>query len=781
MHAGRAGGPVFAVAMLGLVTSSCSAQARPHGQQGDTVRTVYPSVDPGATNGVDYERGVVGLALSLEGIGACVRRQRAGHLDPEIGTLEIWLSPKQPVKQMPDFTPIFTAVAEPFLQNLQKSMLLFVANSGTDSHGQLVFAINPTASAAKSLVATSPLDWEVGSWHAIGATWGPRGMAIYVDGRQGMANQSPAGPQSPAEMLGIGGYAYGGAWSQPCEFLIDELRVSSTQRSGQEIAAAVDRVGKGQPLEEDDVTLLLEHFDGSPAPPLGLLSAYPCNVFPAGAKPLVNVRGAMVTARDVPLSWELSDLEGAAVTAGETTAKTEPGGGPMVTATADLALDGLAPGAFNLRVSTSEADESAASGAATVWIGAAPVEPLMDENSAFGQSGCFARDLDEEVFAAQRQMGVRWSRVPFIWSEIEPANDHFEWDKYDENVRLADKYDIELAPTFMWENPIPAWAGTPQVAVGNGLDNKRNLPPADLEDWRDYVRQVVTRYRDSVHWWIPWNEPNLAKYLGPERDPAKYVELLQACAQSIREADPGARICGMNLSLVDLKYYEEAFKLGALECCDAVGCHPYRMGVDPDESSVGLNWLIGLNERRTWLEELQELRALVDRYGNGRRIGIWLDEMGQPTEEDFVIPNVAATEETAGIYLARMYAEGLGTGVVDKGLWFAFHGYGSFSLVRDDFTLKPEAIAFRLLASALAGKRGVPEQAQSGQVHTYRFEGDGTGVWVTWAEQDGRTVSLSGVPNEARAYDIFGRPVRTAIHDGVATVAIGQRPTIIEW
>ncbi|MFN2167978.1 MAG: hypothetical protein ACK2U9_17185, partial [Anaerolineae bacterium] len=76
---------------------------------------------------------------------------------------------------------------------------------------------------------------------------------------------------------------------------------------------------------------------------------------------------------------------------------------------------------------------------------------LMDEASGFGQSGCFARDLGEDVFAAQRQMGVKWSRVSFLWSEIEPEQDRFEWAKYDEIVLLAEKYGVELVPTFMWE------------------------------------------------------------------------------------------------------------------------------------------------------------------------------------------------------------------------------------------------------------------------------------------------------------------------------------------
>jgi len=781
MCVGHATGGSAMIAVLMLCACGCSAQARPCGQEGDTVKTVYPTVGPGATPGVAYQRGIVGLALSLERTGACVRRQRTGALDPEAGSVEMWLSPKMPVDEMQDFSAIFSMVAEPFMQNIPNSMLLFVANSGTDSHGQIVFGINLAPGRMESLVATPRLTWEVGSWHHISAGWGPQGMALYVDGRQTVANQATSGPKRPGDMIGIGGHASAGAWSQPCEFLIDELRISGTERSVEEVAASIARGQAGQPLEEDEATLLLEHFDGTPAPPMRITSEWPAHIMPAGAKALARVLIPAVTEGRLALSWEATDLEGAPAGSGEVTASVEDTGGPTTDASAQLALDSLPPGAYNLRVSANADGQPGASGAATVWVGASPAEPLMEYESPFGQSSCFARDLTEEVFAAQRQMGVKWSRVPFVWSEIEPVNDRFEWDKYDEIVRLADKYGVELVPTFMWEDPIPAWAGTQRVEVGGGMDNKRNLPPERLEDWRDYVAHVVERYRDSVDWWIPWNEPNLTKYLGPEQSAAKYIELLRECAVTIREVDPDARICGMSLALVDLPFYEECFELGALEYCDAVGCHPYRMGVDPDERSVGLNRMIGLTEERTWLEELQELRALIDKYAGGRRLGIWLDEMGQPTEEDFVIPNVAVTEQTAAIYLARMYAEGIGTQVIDRGLWFAFYGYGSFSLLRDDFTLKPEAIAYCLLASALAGKRGVPGQARSGDVHAYRFEGDGAGAWVTWSKGSAQEVVLSGVPDGARAYDIFGRPVRVTIAGGRARLAPGVTPTIIEW
>jgi len=771
---GRAASVV--VAVFGVCVGGCVAQTRPHGIEGDAIATVYPTTMPDATTGVTYEPGIVGLALSLERAGACVRRPQEGHLDPSGGTIELWLSPMVPVKEMPDFGPIVSVVADPFAQSIPGSMLLILANDGMQSHGQLVFMVNAMTGNPLSFVATAPLDWEVGSWHHVAVSWGAQGMAIRADGREVMTNKSTATPRKPAELIGIGGHAYPGAWSQPCRFRIDELRISSTRRSQEEIDAAIRRVQGGQPLEEDPETLLLEHFDGTPAPPLRFLSGHPAHIIPEGERPAVDLEVWAETREPIPLSWELTDLTGVRVVSGDGTAM--PGDRRPSGVSMPIALGDVEPGVYNLRVSPTSGQGPACG--TTVWIGARPEEPLMDAASAFGQSGCYARDLGEDVFEAQRRMGVKWSRVSFVWREIEPEQDRFEWAKYDEIVRLAAKYGVELVPTFQWEDAIPAWAGTPQVEAGQGVDNKRNLPPNDIADWQDYVRKVVARYRESVRWWIPWNEPNLTRYLGPERDPAKYVELLKACAEAVHGADPDAHILGMSVSLVDLKYYEECFELGALQYSDAVGCHPYRMGTDPDESSVGLNWLIGQVKPRTWLEELQELRALIDRYAGGRRLGIWLDEMGQPTEEDFPIPNSGVTEQTAAIYLARMYAEGLGTGVIDKGLWFSFHGYGSFSLLRDDFTLKPEAVTYRLLASVLAGKHGMPEEARTGSVHAYRFEGDGAGAWIVWAAET-QDASLAAPLDGVHAYDILGRPVPITAADGTVAVRAGAIPIIIEW
>jgi hypothetical protein len=77
------------VAMIGVCLAlflAVSAYAAPSGVAGDTVRTCYPTRVSGATTGVSYVPGVLGRALSLDRIGACVQRERANHLDPAIWT-----------------------------------------------------------------------------------------------------------------------------------------------------------------------------------------------------------------------------------------------------------------------------------------------------------------------------------------------------------------------------------------------------------------------------------------------------------------------------------------------------------------------------------------------------------------------------------------------------------------------------------------------------------------------------------------------------------------------
>ncbi len=72
-------------------------------------------------------------------------------------------------------------------------------------------------------------------------------------------------------------------------------------------------------------------------------------------------------------------------------------------------------------------------------------------------------------------------------------------------------------------------------------------PPADLEAWKRYVTNIVSRYEDVVRAWEVWNEPDLqAFWVGT---PTQYAELLAVTYETVGRADPTATVVLGGLSL----------------------------------------------------------------------------------------------------------------------------------------------------------------------------------------------------------------------------------------
>jgi hypothetical protein len=97
----------------------------------------------------------------------------------------------------------------------------------------------------------------------------------------------------------------------------------------------------------------------------------------------------------------------------------------------------------------------------------------------------------------------------------------------------------------------PEWAATKVPGCErDGTTNYARMP--DLGAYRQFVRTLLELGRAhgiALPWWSPWNEPNLAGFLNPQRDrcdaagtpvaPNLYVELVRAMTDELRAA-PGA-------------------------------------------------------------------------------------------------------------------------------------------------------------------------------------------------------------------------------------------------
>ena len=700
-----------------------------------------------ATVGVSYPPGKFGRGMLADAPGEQAVVPVPG-LAREQGTVEMWLSPRFPLSAAREFAGILTMQSEPFILGFKTSLLLFYS-----SKGEVVFLLNGEP---KSAIATRPLDWKPGEWHHLAASWGPEGMQLYVDGRLESRNRSRDGPGAVTGDVVVGNQAWtlnAGSFS---DTVVDELRVSSSQRKAAEIAASARA---SRPLAADGATVALEHFDGSPRPPLTLA--------PGGEPfhPVAVGKGsswAVSSPDEVPegsrLSFRVTTPGGVTVAEDAT-----PAGRPPLLRLPPLANPGFHQVSFALERGGSLLNRG------SDWVLAHQGE--RRSSPAFGAAGSAIDPHDtEEFFRRAAAAGVRTVRLPFDWADIEPRDGAFEWERPDRIVGWARKHGVELVPTLFWEKPAPLWAGG--GAEGEGLD-QRNRPPRDLAQWADFVFRVVERYRKDVRWWIPANEPNLARYWSPKPDAKAYVALLAATARAARRADPGARILGMSVSGIDLRFLEAGFREGALASCDAVGIHAYIAPHSPDEA-IPIDLFDSRSPRGTLRDGIGAVRDLIAKHGG--RHGIWLDEAGQPYRQDFIIADWGVSEMDAAARLAKIYAEALATPGVERVLWFDFWGWnaGSMSLLKPDGTPTLPMAAYAAAAHHLGGNTGAREGRRGKGLRALVFSGPAGEVETVWALEGSKTITLA---RGERARDLFGFPVSPAA-DG--TLAVGEAPLYVE-
>lgn len=167
-------------------------------------------------------------------------------------------------------------------------------------------------------------------------------------------------------------------------------------------------------------------------------------------------------------------------------------------------------------------------------------------------------------------------RQRFDWAAIEPAPGDFHWEPWDALVREAQARDVYLLPVL---DGAPAWAGRPPA-------------PADFAR---FAQAVAHRYGDALTYYQIWHNPNLGDHWGGRADPFGYTALLAAAAESLRAADPDARILlgglaptvevGADNFAEDL-FLEMLVAAGAAPYFDVVAVQPYGLDNAPDDRRV---------------------------------------------------------------------------------------------------------------------------------------------------------------------------------------------------
>ena len=166
-----------------------------------------------------------------------------------------------------------------------------------------------------------------------------------------------------------------------------------------------------------------------------------------------------------------------------------------------------------------------------------PPHPHADDlllASPFGINTAFQPDTPnlEAILQKMKEAGIKWGRQDFTWRRIEKKRRQYQFQDYD---RLVDKCqshglllfgNLAYAPKFY--DP---------------------TTPRGVHAYCDFVTETVKHFAGKVKYWQIWNEPNGGFWKGT---PQEYARLLAAAGKAIHQADPDAKVLGLNMAFCDV-------------------------------------------------------------------------------------------------------------------------------------------------------------------------------------------------------------------------------------
>ncbi len=259
-----------------------------------------------------------------------------------------------------------------------------------------------------------------------------------------------------------------------------------------------------------------------------------------------------------------------------------------------------------------------------------------------------------------RDLGARYVRMQIPWEDIEiHGRGDFEdrrnveavgvisaWDKYDHIVDTAVRLDLELV---MRVDRAPMWASTffkslPAFQEGLAIDHTSTGPPDDFNDYLNFLRILIERYRGQVRFFQIWNEPNLLnEWNWQTPNPRDFAALQCLSYYTAKDTNPDAIILFPSLAptdgldkrapLTDLEFLDQFYREGGKDCFDIMSAQAYGLGQPPDEhryvrlrSFDNWNWTRPI-DTRTDVSRIVLLREVMELHGDGDK-AIWIGESG---------------------------------------------------------------------------------------------------------------------------------------------------------
>ena len=253
------------------------------------------------------------------------------------------------------------------------------------------------------------------------------------------------------------------------------------------------------------------------------------------------------------------------------------------------------------------------------------------------------------------------------WNDVEPSNGTFDWAPLDQTISEARSAGVTNFIYTLWSTPKWASSEPNQSCILTALEGVTGCaaPPTNINDWDNFVRALVTRYRGEIQYYELWNEANLAEtYSGTVTE---MVTMAEHAYADIKSIDPQAMVLTPSVSRVGILPYSpgciqsecwlaEYLQAGGGDYADGVAFHPYACF--PTEAACGQLGIacpegeIQACAGTPLTTEINGIRSIVANYGLSGK-PLVATEGGFPS--DINSENLTGTADQQTAYVSRWF------------------------------------------------------------------------------------------------------------------------------
>ena len=362
------------------------------------------------------------------------------------------------------------------------------------------------------------------------------------------------------------------------------------------------------------------------------------------------------------------------------------------------------------------------------------------------------------------------------WANVEPSNSQFDWSRLDDAIAVAQANGVTTINYNMHTTPLWA-AADPSAPCEFSFLTACSSPPADIDDWNNYVTALVTRYKGKINYYELWDEADYsAQWSGTQQ---QLLSMAQSAYGIIKSIDPNAQVLTPSVTVSAVQpitngcgfgcWQANYLQAGGAQYADGVTFHGFRCSTSQCPAGIGCDVAIDC-AGTPLLAQIGYVRSAMNENGlSGKPL---LDTSGG-WGEDTDLPD--SFQQAA--YVARWYILQAAAGIKIADWWGWDVGWGTLGTSAG---LNVAGQAYTTVNGWLVGATVTSACALSGSIWTCGFSRpNGYQAQIVWSSVNSSDTATSPYtpPSEFTQYrDLAGNTTSTS----GAPIDVGMQPIILE-